>query len=211
MSASRDGNGMFARAYDWTDDAANSIPITASRFDTEMDGVAAELTNSVAADGQTTMSGNLKMGGFKITNVADGTVATDGVSKLQAETIATAATTAARLPVGSIYMNKTNATNPGTLLGYGTWVAIEDKFLVSRGGTYTATGGAATQSLSSANNGAHVHSITTRIDQAGADNYILQEISSSIAGSQNTESSGSGTAFSIIPPYQAIYTWERTV
>jgi hypothetical protein len=27
-------------------------------------------------------------------------------------------------PVGSIYMNATNATNPGTLLGFGTWTAF---------------------------------------------------------------------------------------
>jgi hypothetical protein len=27
-------------------------------------------------------------------------------------------------PVGSIYINATNATNPGTLLGFGTWVAF---------------------------------------------------------------------------------------
>jgi len=27
-------------------------------------------------------------------------------------------------PVGSIYINATNATNPGTLLGFGTWTAF---------------------------------------------------------------------------------------
>jgi hypothetical protein len=75
--AARDGNGSFIRSYDWTDDAANSIPITASRFDEEMDGIAAELTNSVAADGQTTMTGDLKLGGFKLTNVGDATATTD--------------------------------------------------------------------------------------------------------------------------------------
>jgi hypothetical protein len=42
--------------------------------------------------------------------------------------IATAAFVQAALaalhPVGSIYMNATNATNPGTLLGFGTWTAF---------------------------------------------------------------------------------------
>ena len=34
------------------------------------------------------------------------------------------ATIANAYPVGSIYINATNATNPGTLLGFGTWVAF---------------------------------------------------------------------------------------
>jgi hypothetical protein len=75
--AQRDGTGTFNRVYDWTDDASNSIPITASRFDEEMDGIAAELTNSVAADGQTTMTGNLKMGTNRITGLGAGTALTD--------------------------------------------------------------------------------------------------------------------------------------
>jgi hypothetical protein len=37
---------------------------------------------------------------------------------------AIAATKEALYPVGSIYTNATNATNPGTLLGFGTWVAF---------------------------------------------------------------------------------------
>ena len=34
------------------------------------------------------------------------------------------ATIANAYPVGSIYMNATNATNPGTLLGFGTWASF---------------------------------------------------------------------------------------
>lgn len=37
---------------------------------------------------------------------------------------AVAATKLALYPVGSIYTNATNATNPGTLLGFGTWAAF---------------------------------------------------------------------------------------
>jgi hypothetical protein len=48
-----------------------------------------------------------------------------GVSTTQ---IATTAFVQAALqvlhPVGSVYINATNATNPGTLLGFGTWVAF---------------------------------------------------------------------------------------
>lgn len=78
--AARNGTGTMVRSHDWTDDAANSIPITASRFDTEMDGIAAEITNSLALDGQSTMAGILKMGGYKIQNVGNAAALTDGVN-----------------------------------------------------------------------------------------------------------------------------------
>ena len=46
-------------------------------------------------------------------------------------------------PVGSIYMS-TNNVSPATFLG-GTWVAIQDRFLLSAGSSYSAgsTGGEA--------------------------------------------------------------------
>lgn len=47
-----DGNGTFVRSYNWTNDAANSIDITASRVDTEDTGFAAGLTLCVTRDGQ---------------------------------------------------------------------------------------------------------------------------------------------------------------
>lgn len=62
-------------------------------------------------------------------------------------------------PVGAIYMSVVN-TSPATLFG-GTWVAIEDVFLLAKGSTYAAgnTGGAATHQLSTAELATHAHSI----------------------------------------------------
>jgi hypothetical protein len=45
-------------------------------------------------------------------------------STLLATTAFVQAAMAALHPVGSIYINATNATNPGTLLGFGTWTAF---------------------------------------------------------------------------------------
>ena len=61
-------------------------------------------------------------------------------------------------PVGSVYIS-TIATNPNTLFGFGSWVRIKDRFILSAGDTYGAgtTGGATTHSHTSA---AHSHSVS---------------------------------------------------
>lgn len=110
------------------------------------------------------------------------------------------------LPVGSIYMNYSDGTNPGTLLGYGTWVAITDRFVVARGATYTTTGGAATVTLAEANLPPHTHP-----GFAGGGGTGPRYFDNSGGSPLPTGSTGSGTAFSIIPPYQAVYMWYRSV
>jgi microcystin-dependent protein len=68
----------------------------------------------------------------------------------------------AAYPIGSIYMS-TVSTNPGTLLGFGTWVAYgQGRMPISADGTYTAgsTGGAATTTLSTANLPSHTHTFS---------------------------------------------------
>lgn len=54
--AAFDGNGTYVRSYSWVQDASNNIDITASRFDTEMNGEAAALTLCVTRDGQGKMA-----------------------------------------------------------------------------------------------------------------------------------------------------------
>jgi hypothetical protein len=116
-------------------------------------------------------------------------------------------------PVGSLYMNKTVATNPGTLLGVGTWTQITDRFIVARGSTYTGTGGSATVTLTEANLPSSV-----TIDQSSVgdvNNSVTgnQKIAASASGGRSmsyTVSLGSGTSFSNDPLYQAVYIWERT-
>ena len=80
-------------------------------------------------------------------------------------------------PVGSVYINATVATNPATLLGFGTWVTVGDgKVLVNQdtadtsfdvlgetGGSKDAIAVSHTHTLtaaSAASNGAHTHSVT---------------------------------------------------
>lgn len=86
---SRNGSGTY------TLPAGNPVvtgtSIASTWANNTMTDLANALTDSVAADGQTTMTGNLQMGANKITGLADGTLVTDGVSKGQMDTaIATA-------------------------------------------------------------------------------------------------------------------------
>ena len=73
-------------------------------------------------------------------------------------------------PVGSIYMNATVSTNPGTLLGVGTWVEMgEGKVLLGESGSYAAgaTGGATSVSTTLTTNELPNHTHTH--DHGGED------------------------------------------
>jgi len=121
--------------------------------------------------------------------------------------------TAGQLPIGSLYWNISNATNPSdpSLLGYGTWAAITDTFIVARGSTYTSTGGAATVSLSGGNLPSHTHTFPLGgTISAPATGVAMNATLASQNGTMTTTSTGSGSAFSIIPPYTAAYCWQRT-
>lgn len=74
------GSGTFNRLYSWVVDAANSINISSTRTDAEMNGFAAGLTNCITRDGQSPPSADLPMGGKKLTNLGNATVSTDALN-----------------------------------------------------------------------------------------------------------------------------------
>ena len=133
-------------------------------------------------------------------------------------------------PVGSIYMN-INATDPNTLLGFGSWSRFgEGKMLISQLSsdedfdTGEETGGAKTHTLTESELPSHNHSMTI----AGGGNsggYIHPTYGSSFAQGDVNESissypfitmpdavignTGSGDAHNNMPPYIVVYMWKR--
>lgn len=116
-------------------------------------------------------------------------------------------------PIGAIYIS-TNATSPETLFG-GTWRPIQGRFLLAADNTYKAgsTGGEATHTLTKNEMPNHQHSIWFPNDggeqsaeigypEAGSKNTYYAEAS-------KTADAGGGAAHNNMPPYLAVYVWER--
>ncbi len=129
-------------------------------------------------------------------------------------------------PVGSVYFNATNNTNPATLLGFGTWVAwgtgrvpVGVDTGQSEFNTQEKTGGAKTHSLSLAEMPSHNHTIYQHLTLAEVGGYGLSGSSSFmdrvIVDSSNpdfgTTYMGSGAAHNNLQPYITVYMWKRTV
>lgn len=137
-------------------------------------------------------------------------------------------------PVGSVFISVV-ATNPGTLLGYGTWAAFgAGRMLVGLNAadpdfdTVEETGGAKTHTLTTAEIPAHTHvqdahshnighvrSATT----GGATTQIArtQDTSSTVGADVATDAAtavnqnaGGGGAHQNMPPYVVVFLWKRT-
>jgi hypothetical protein len=117
-------------------------------------------------------------------------------------------------PVGSIYMNATSSTNPGTLIGFGTWVAFgAGKVPVGIDSTDTdfdtaeETGGAKTHTLTVDEIPAHTHSVPN----SGSQNNSFDSgttVGNDVAGTSG--STGGGSAHNNLQPYIVVYMWKRT-
>lgn len=169
------------------------------------------LPNSTAGDAGKTLVANAGGTGYDLTSAT-----------LAAQiTAAIAANNGVLYPIGSTYINKTDATNPATLFGFGTWVAETDKFIVSHGSTFTTNGGATTVMLA-AN---QIPALTGQLNATNG-NGTLGCVQATGGGSGSSRLSQDGNVSdpkivvsipnasqqgaSIIPPYQAYYIWTRT-
>ena len=132
------------------------------------------------------------------------------------------ATIANAYPVGSIYMNATNATNPGTLLGFGTWSAFgEGRVLIGIDSSDTdfdgaeETGGSKTHTLTEAQLPSHRHQVGsndsgTGTGGAAGNMELVRDAGTGNGPAVNSSFTGSGQAHPIVQPYIVVYMWKRT-
>lgn len=113
-------------------------------------------------------------------------------------------------PVGSIYMSM-QATSPATLFG-GTWVQMENRFLLGAGSGYVAgaTGGEAEHTLTGNEMPSHYHLLA--MNQAGESEYWGPMCAAMQDGYMvnMTKPAGGDQPHNNMPPYIAVYMWRRT-
>jgi hypothetical protein len=174
-----------------------------------------------------------------ITSATTGVTQTFGNSStLLATTAFVQAALQALHPVGSIYINATNATNPGTLLGFGTWTAFgagrvpvgfnaaDPLFDTAEetGGSKDAIVVAHTHTGTTAGAGAHTHTMNAssevsnsqsdRVGDNGAFAAGIKSFGMSNPGDHThtftTASTGSSATNANLQPYITVYMWKRT-
>jgi hypothetical protein len=200
--------------------------IKGSEIDAEYTAIASAVTSKADLNGPT------------FTGTPSAPTASTGTSSTQ---IATTAFVQSALvgayPVGSIYMNATVATNPATLLGFGTWAAFgAGKVPVglnaadSDFNTVEETGGTkdaiipththtATSSSTSTDSG-HTHSVARGLGASGTGGDALLSGSGVQSGSATANitttttttvaSAGESATGKNLQPYIVVYMWKRT-
>ena len=191
------------------------------------------------ADGDSfTVGGNLSVAGTTtLTGAATAPTPTfaDSTTKI-ATTAFVQAALAAAYPVGSIYINAASATNPATLLGFGTWTAFgAGRVMVGLDAANAAfdtveeTGGSADAivvththtATSTVTDPEHQHSFSTILGSGGtllpdeetrgtAGTRLTDFASTGITVATTNASTGSSGTNANLQPYIVVYMWTRT-
>lgn len=127
-------------------------------------------------------------------------------------------------PVGSIYTNINDSTNPATTFGFGTWERIQGQFILGASATHGAgtTGGSESVVIAKENLPDLTLPVTTTVRNGSVtiDNDFGNQGDRIVTnkGATNTKITnlatvslgGSGTGLDTMPPYVAAYIWKRT-
>lgn len=182
---------------------------------TELNYVDVSTLGTVEASKAVTADANKDITGIR--NITATGALSVGSGTIGGNTIATLANI---YPVGSIYINASVSTNPGTLLGFGTWVAFgAGRVMVgidagqTEFDTAEETGGAKTHTLTTSEIPSHTHTYD------GIDNTLPNAQDYDNTGgngiwyglNQTSGATGGGQAHNNLQPYIVVYMWKRTV
>ena len=220
----------YTLAVNWSgkdalSDSDSAKVISGDDFDSEFTAIRTAV-NSKADIASETLTGTplapTAVAGTNTTQLATTAFVTTAVGALDA-----AAINAIVYPVGSLYFNMSDSTNPATLLSMGTWVAYaEGEVLVGIEGsgtfdaldeslgaeTFSGTSGSTTLSLSQIP--AHTHTIPVN-NADSATGVTCYKTYSESNSTLTTGSAGSGSGHthgstSTLQPSVTVYIWKRT-
>lgn len=119
---SRNGSGTYSLPVNSWNPATNGISATAADWQTLIDDVETALTASLAADGQTPMTGNLPMGNNKLTGLSAGTAAGNSLrwEQLFSQGVEADIASATTTDIGAQNTNFLRVTGTTTITGFGT-------------------------------------------------------------------------------------------
>ena len=154
-------------------------------------------------------------------NIDESNLADEGISKekLQSEVYE------AIYPVGSMYVNFTDNTNPATLLGFGTWSAVEGRVVVGYDAAQTEFNASEKVGGHKAV-GSHTHTIGSIFLAAGTGSFTLNDRNGDAlvgtdnanngvngeywGGTKNTGANAAAGDSGNLQPYIVGYVWKRT-
>jgi len=200
------------------DSDANKV-ISGADFNTEFSAVRTAVNtkadiNGNAAEAFSATTANAGTNTTQLASTAFVKTANDAQVQVTAATI-----NALVYPVGSIYFNAAVATNPNTLLGFGTWAAYGGGRVmvgVHSSGTFDGlneTGGHETHTLSTAELPSHTHVVThPKSNTSGGGGPVHPCFNAGDGGAVSVTSAatGDGAAHNNIQPYITVYMWKRT-
>ena len=144
----------------------------------------------------------VRMGGNRITDLGTPTANTDAATKGYSDIAA--------YPVGAIYISA-DSTSPASLFG-GTWAMITNRFLLAAGDIYEGgtTGGEAAHTLTVNEVPSHSHEVNTGCGSpAAGGGIVLRGWSGDSYKRFSLFNTGGGAAHNNMPPYFAVYMWQR--
>jgi hypothetical protein len=183
---------------------ANGEQLTAGKLNQMLD--AAVFSSAAVDNTKTTLSGGA------ITIAPDAITSTE-VAQSFLDTI---------YPIGSIYTNATDSTNPGTLLGFGTWVEFaEGRVPVGKAssGTFDTAGNTGGNETTTTTTVVPIDGYGTTgggIGTVGSGRMIVgsgiaefAETLESLRAAGNTQTITSSN-INVVQPYIVVYMWKRT-